>query len=243
MTKNLGNAGPSRRNFLQGLGAAAAIVTAGELLTNSAEAQEAIESQENKIPSVQEIDTMTRETLSTLRKQDKSIWVENASDELRKRIFGGSDVSAGILAYSDGTSGQDIYTLLNRRRNQATSLPTSDLVHQMVEKLDSELKNAETLKNDALQLHNTYLVESRTFFRKVDSALDLELRAQKLKEQAAKLKNIPGLNADTLQGQGEPERIDTLPASEQVREAALALARANDKLLELRTKYLRDEQR
>ena len=225
MVENLEKGGTSRRNFLREVGALAAAAAMSQLPTNSAEAQETIESQESKIPSAQEIEAATREVLSpqTLkaieaRLKDFSIpWQKREEesnklyDPLKRRYFGNQNMAAGRDAY------QERIAPLERERDRYREQPDKKNILTAIEGRISEVKRLDKERDFAA---GSFIRVTGEYMRAMETYLKLEILEIETRKAMEKLPS--GGTAPATNFKGEK------PDAEKLRAAAIERARAND---------------
>jgi hypothetical protein len=210
-----------RRGFLKRAGVFAAGAMLAKAGIAGAEAQETkLETQESKIPMAEEIAAMTRDTILSLKKEHKTLWErDSTTDELRKRIFGNQDLTAGIRAYS----------------NLETGAPAQGHIEK--------LAAIEESRKEVLRAHGEFLSRSNDYFEATEKAIrageaekEYESEVERLRSLAPEGLKIPDANIPVMEDKA-------LANAELMRGLALTLARANDKLLSLQNIYLRASRR
>mgnify|MGYP001563516740 FL=1 len=243
-----------KRRFLQGAAAglgALALSGIPKIVGAQERASEAKpETQESKIPSAQEIEKITRDTLTPIiakealgRKSEKKSGPLNEAiaeslargETLNRKFLGNQDIRAGHKAYVD-----DIAPFLTQMRWQYEGNKAVEPVY--IEKR----KEAEVFYKRRDDVAGRFLQTSREYI----SAMENYLKAEQALIEAKKLENamrdMRGLiqEASKLTGESVPAERNSDPSVQlekpdagRVRDAAIAYGKANDVLLALRKQY------
>ena len=230
-----------RRGFLKGLGALTAVTAIGAT-TETFAAQR--ESQESKLPSVDEIERKTRDTILDAKQNGQS--PHEAEAAWGKWVFGGASFFAGMKAYDNFA--EDLHAPKEPDNSILAILKPLEF-HATIENDEIGLKQINGKLEEAGQMNTTaqvgykgFLVARTRYYSLIIKALDSELAAQKTQENLEKIrKTVPdSLSMKDFDMGKSPE--DTRAEAENLHSAVITLVRTNDQLLEMQAKYLQSKE-
>jgi len=215
----------TRRQFLGAAVGGATFLTS--IFAASADAQE-IQSQESRVPSSDRINGLVRSAIVHSWEKNRSL-----PEHLDQIIFGGEDLDAGMKAFSDGDS--SIMAILGD-----ILYPAQARGFKEVEKVAAEkMATARELNGSAQRAYTNYHREYRKFiFETILPTVRDEIANKERVGVLVEAEKAAPNEAIRERIRAIRERIsitiDTLPAAERMRDAALSLARVNDALLRMR---------